>query len=80
MLTHTYTFVTCAHPPDRVTADKLCGAHTPTFVQWCQVCGAVRVGEYVDAVPGEVRDGRIKWVGDRDEPELRQIAGDRLRV
>lgn len=74
MSTHTHTYTVCEHPPEHVTADKLQGGNHPTFVQWCQVCGAVRVGRY-----DMTQWPRIDWVGDWDEPELRKIVSDGVR-
>ena len=75
--THTYTYVTCDHPGDRVTADKLQGDSSDGFcVQWCQICGAVRIGRYVD---DPSRWPEHKYMGDWDEPELRKIVGSGVR-
>ena len=74
-LTHTRTHTVCGHPSGRVSADKLEADAHPMFVQWCQVCGAIRVGRYnMDRWP------EIDWVGEWDEPELHKIVGDGFRV
>lgn len=73
--TFTRIHVVCKHPPGRVTADKMQADAHPWFVQWCRVCGAVRVGKYdMQNWPA------IAWVGDWDEPELRKIVGDGERM
>ena len=59
MLTHTRTYTTCAHDPDRVVADVLQGdgdfPPRPLAVQWCRVCGAVRTVD--DPMTSDRREG-----------------------
>lgn len=47
MITHTRTFTTCGHNPDKVVADVLQGdgdhGQFPIAVQWCRVCGAYKI-------------------------------------
>lgn len=35
--------ISCQHPPEKVVADVLEGDVPGTAVQWCKVCGAVRI-------------------------------------
>jgi len=55
----------CQHPPSEVTADILEGDSPNREVQWCRLCGAVRIKRKDPDIPNGSFDYTSPWI----EPE-----------